>query len=1336
MTPTPRHRFSPRAFAPARLAVVAAVAASLALGAGPAAASGSSPGAVAPAGLAAAAPADDPADIAKAVVKAINEQRTAVLDHNGEPKRPMKPLTELPCTAQQAAGRVVNMNSGQWGSPSLSDVRAECKLHSQATGNVGPPGANGAAIVNGWMSNTSERENLLGAYTHVGVACSNKNTKPGEWLCEAIFSNPVQPEKIAVTIFGDSYTAGNGVGGGDNKMDWRGMSPWDSSLTHGKKTTTSYQSSKSQGQVLAGLVTKWTGKPTSVEDYSHTGSITASQDSKPLVVPEGTLPVTRMRQLMGDDTMSEAELMKLLDDPSKECGPKPSWVCGRGDGWSRKDVSTIMTLEEQINEALEGDQKVIPKGEYMIPQGVIVVGAGGNDIAFARIAEVALVFPFSEKDVREALASAQGLMEPAMVRAEEQITRLIMNASPNTVILVQGYPYLANAEGSPTIYGCKKDEKFVDAQLYCSGEGVLGNQGTKTQYQPAGDLRAFQEEAEDRYSSMVRDLAPVAKQYGVEIRFVPYASATDGQASYLANGRGNPNRGITTGFEVGDDRTFTFDQHHFIHPTARLRSQEGNLLFQSLLVSDARHTFLADVPPETAERYAPKLTTPAGALPAGTVKVPYSFFLTADGIPAPKYEITGSGRLPDGMILYRNGVLGGVPDSEGDYTFEVTVETEVNSQTRRDSAVYSIHVGAVGPDILPALVSSPESVPTATVGGVYTFTPEATGFPLPMFSIAGELPPGMYFSPATGTVSGTPALPGDYAVTITAYNTIGGKVQAVSQTYTFHVDLANTPPEIVSDAAPEGTVGAPYGFTVRATGSPAPTFAVTDGELAPGLDLDPVTGNVSGTPTAAGEYAVTITASNTVDGEPQADSAQYTIVIVMPEPEPPVVTVDTVPAATVGVVYSLTIEATGDPDPTFAITDGELPPGLDLDAEDGTITGVPTEAGVYVFTVTASNAIGSDSVELTIEVAVPGAEPVEPVITLGTVPVGTVGAQYVFTVEAIGDPAPTFEVTDGELPLGLSLDPATGTISGLPAVPGSYTVTITASNTIDGTVHSASVQFNMNVELPTAPAVITSGPAPAGTVGVAYTFTVAATGNPAPRFEVTDGELPPGLDLDPATGALTGVPAVAGDHVFTVTASNTIDGQVHADEVELTVVVDEADPDVPDSSDVPATITAGAAPTGTVGAPYTFTVDATGSPAPVFEITEGNLPPGLVLDATTGTVSGTPALPGDFTVTITASNTVDGEDCSDSAEYTIAIEVVGVEVTGEEPVITSGPAPGATVGAAYTFTVRATGKPAPVFEVTDGDLPAGLVLDATTGTISGTPTADGEHTVTVTASNT
>ena len=169
--------------------------------------------------------------------------------------------------------------------------------------------------------------------------------------------------------------------------------------------------------------------------------------------------------------------------------------------------------------------------------------------------------------------------------------------------------------------------------------------------------------------------------------------------------------------------------------------------------------------------------------------------------------------------------------------------------------------------------------------------------------------------------------------------------------------------------------------------------------------------------------------------------------------------------------------------------------------------------------------------------------------TSGSPSAGVAGAAYTFTLTATGNPAPTFAVTNGALPAGLTLDPATGVISGTPTTAGPTTFTVTATN---GVGQPAAAIYTLTIAAPDVAPTLTSGAPAAGVTGTAYTFTLTATGNPAPTFAVTNGALPAGLTLDPATGVISGTPTTAGPTTFTVTATNGV-GQPAAATYTLTI---------------------------------------------------------------------------------------------------------------------------------------------------------------------------------------
>lgn len=99
------------------------------------------------------------------------------------------------------------------------------------------------------------------------------------------------------------------------------------------------------------------------------------------------------------------------------------------------------------------------------------------------------------------------------------------------------------------------------------------------------------------------------------------------------------------------------------------------------------------------------------------------------------------------------------------------------------------------------------------------------------------------------------------------------------------------------------------------------------------------------------------------------------------------------PAGVVGTTYTHTFPAgSGDPPYTFAITVGVLPPGLTLDPATGIVSGTPTVAGIYPFTIQVTDSLtATASVACSITIA--GVPPIPP--TLGNPPLGTGGIPFV-----------------------------------------------------------------------------------------------------------------------------------------------------------------------------------------------------------------------------------------------------------------------------------------------------------------------------------------------------
>jgi hypothetical protein len=334
-----------------------------------------------------------------------------------------------------------------------------------------------------------------------------------------------------------------------------------------------------------------------------------------------------------------------------------------------------------------------------------------------------------------------------------------------------------------------------------------------------------------------------------------------------------------------------------------------------------------------------------------------------------------------------------------------------------------------------SLVNGVCDLPGAVVGGdYYSYINASNNDAADRFSIvSGSLPPGLtmpaYLGVADTVIEGDATEVGTYTFVVHAADPNGGL--SSNQTYSITAaDLACSADSNGGTATggvcvlPAAAVGQQYAAAFAYASGTGGSFTVT-GTLPPGLSTSGTT--VAGSPTQQGTFTFAVTESAQT-GPP----LQETYSITVGPPLPLTDTTEELPpgAGTVGTVYSAGFTLSGGEGPyTWSQVSGQLPPGLALASSgapgqtDNVLTGTPTTAGTYVFTMQVTDTLGdtaSGQVSITINPR-PPLKISEPSAAAG--PAGTVGTTYTgIGFAATGGQTPyTWTVATGQVPPGLAI---------------------------------------------------------------------------------------------------------------------------------------------------------------------------------------------------------------------------------------------------------------------------------------------------------------------------
>ena len=718
-----------------------------------------------------------------------------------------------------------------------------------------------------------------------------------------------------------------------------------------------------------------------------------------------------------------------------------------------------------------------------------------------------------------------------------------------------------------------------------------------------------------------------------------------------------------------------------------------------------------------------------------------------------RWEVSGA-PLKIGMDD-KTGKYSGKPNNAGTYTLSILVWQTVGSRrVLVDSAKINHTINAT----TPPMIKGPFTLPNGqydqryqhvtggyrlTSSGDYPFprnSPYPNGFrweAIPGASTFQSLPQGLNLS-LDGVISGVPTgsapIPAsNQTYTFKAKATdLVGKFSIVTFTLTI---LRAEPPEILSACPlPEGLElfiypavtlkGAKGKINYSWSVSPAASFP-------PGLKLDPSTGVISGKPTLKGLFNFEITLRDK-NGLSANKSCSINI-----RPAPEIIKKQIFSCVRVGDTLYEEIEARGGDQPyTWSVTGG-APPGIGIvqsSPSKGKIGGTFTTAGFFQVNIKAAEKgsrvdIEQFSFEVRPALGITTSSPLAFGIRGFAYP-GKAGAQSV-KIEPSGGWAPySWQVLSGQLPLGLSISPSTGVISGTPAKTGAFKFTVRIKDSCKTPEKWVDKEFEIVIY---DPITIFADPIPCLTINKTFSSSITASGGALPYTWQIVSSSSPAYQISVPTAAnskvaqLSGVPEQAGPVALTVsvtslgmTESFTINHTVNP-ELQIT------------SACPPSEMTVGNAFSHSYSAiggkgNYTWSINQTAS-------SNGAFPAGLILSG--NKITGTPSVP--------AGGFPTGGDSS-GAGYTIAVDVrdecgnTATKVCSATlyPALENPIAAqlclydGLTLNGTQLFTMSG-GKPPYVWGQISG-LPPSLTLSSN-GSLSGTINGAGNFTVSATATD-
>lgn len=416
--------------------------------------------------------------------------------------------------------------------------------------------------------------------------------------------------------------------------------------------------------------------------------------------------------------------------------------------------------------------------------------------------------------------------------------------------------------------------------------------------------------------------------------------------------------------------------------------------------------------------------------------------------------------------------------------------------------------------------------------------------------------------------------------------------------------------------------------------------------------------------------------------------------------------------ATTGLAYSHNLTATGGLPENYVWHISGLPEGLEYDSNTGVISGMPILAGNYTLNVSVSDSISTDSATLVLSVQVG-----ELAIITNSLLDSIAGEFNSFNLTAIGGVAPyTWETQN--LPSGLSLNAATGVISGIPIETGDFSINVTVTDSISS-VAQKTISLRLNAYRPLT---ITTTELPVAYLSSPYNTIMKANGGKA-MYNWSASGIPEGLMLNESTGDIGGIPLSEGTYPVSITVEDSA-GTTAQVNLPLTVRTVNIT-----TSELPPVFY------GETDQPYNASMTVTGGQEPYtwscaayFQIfgESTSLPSGLAFDPVTGVLQGVirPGIqPQPCYLKIRAT---DAAGKFDEKQYLLNAYPDFAHIITQS-------IPNGFIGQEYSARLEADNVYNDIsFIWSAKNLPNGFSINETTGIISGTTAAAGEYRITVT----